>query len=369
MLICGRSSKFTGPLSLVTFLQPKRMDVTNSGTSAVGDHFPIKPLEAMDPQLTTIQPGGGIIIHLEIAWGYVRRAYLKLFRKDFVAEMAQKRKGFTNPCPHEVLDPRDVKYYENQPGYYWDEKDDPFAYRDRLPFVREGLAELFVFSVLTFVPATICGWKWLNSPNEGAREWILLSSALALTIVGGLIVWFFRNPWREIPEFEGAVVSPADGEIVSIQHLPHDEYIGGPAVLIGIFLSIFNVHANRSPRAARVVGLRYKPGKYLNALDPLSALENERLTILLQETSAPYRPLIVRQIAGLIARRIVCRVRPGDQLEAGERFGMIKLGSRTEIVIPQHDKLQIMVQTGDLVLGGATLLATYPSKTQAPRSV
>jgi len=87
----------------------------------------------MDPQLTTIQPGGGIIINLEMLWGNWRRFWLKTFRRGYVQKMQNTRKGDFNPCPHEVLDPRDLKYYENQGGYYWDAKDDPFHYRSHLP--------------------------------------------------------------------------------------------------------------------------------------------------------------------------------------------------------------------------------------------
>ena len=104
----------------------------------------------MDPQLTSSQPGGGVVIRLELAWGVVRRLWLKTFRRGYVKRMAALRQGDSNGCPHEVLDPRDVKFYRNQPGYWWKSEDDPFIGRDRLPFVRVGLAELLVFSVLAW---------------------------------------------------------------------------------------------------------------------------------------------------------------------------------------------------------------------------
>ena len=102
------------------------------------------PLEPMDPQLTSIQPGGGPIYRLELAWGRLRRAYLKAFRPRYRMRMRQKRRGEFNGCPHEVLDPRDVKFFRNQGGYYWRPQDDPFAWRERLRFARVGLAELIV---------------------------------------------------------------------------------------------------------------------------------------------------------------------------------------------------------------------------------
>ena len=231
--------------------------------------------------------------------------------------MASLRKGDFNGCPHEVLDSRDLKYYRNQPGYWWEPHQDSFSYRDHLPFARAGLAELIFFSCLTFLPALLSLWPLFRRGLQGPFSYLLLINALGLLVIGGLIVWFFRNPPRKIPQDPEAVVSPADGKIVTIEEIAHDEFIGGPAIMIGIFLSIFNVHTNRFPRTARVIGLRYQPGKCLNALRPESTRENERLTIRMQETAAPYRPLHMSQITGAIARRIVCWLKPGDTLNAG----------------------------------------------------
>ena len=118
--------------------------------------YPLRDLMPMDPQIRDIQPGGGVIIKLELLWGYVRRAWLKTFRRGYVERMKLLRKGDRNVCPHEVLDPRDVKFHCNQGGYYWEAKDDPFAWRDKLPFARAGLAELFVFDALFFGYALVC---------------------------------------------------------------------------------------------------------------------------------------------------------------------------------------------------------------------
>jgi phosphatidylserine decarboxylase len=196
------------------------------------------------------------------------------------------------------------------------------------------------------------GWS-----GPAARvAWMLVT---ALIVIGLLIVWFFRNPNRKIPEGEGLVVAPADGKVVLIEELEHDEFVGGPAVQIGIFLSIFNVHINRTPIAGRVIGLKYKEGKYLNALKPESAKENEQLAIKIECTTAPYRKMIVRQITGAIARRIVCWLKPGDELAKGEQFGMIKLGSRTELVLPKEEGLKIRTKIGDHVQAGSSILAEY----------
>jgi phosphatidylserine decarboxylase len=317
------------------------------------------PLEPMDPQLTTIQPGGGYVIKLEMWWGKLRRAYLKTFRRGYVKRMAELRKGDRNPCPHEVLDPRDLKFDRNQGGWHWEPDDDPFTYRDKIPFARVGLAELLVFSLLFFGAADLIWWQMDRLELTGPLAIVPTLLGTALTVCGLLIVWFFRDPPRKIPAGDHLVVSPADGKVVEIVELEHDEFVGGPAVQIGIFLSIFNVHINRSPIAARVIGLRYKPGKCLNALRPESARENEQLAIRLEGNRAPHRRMVVRQITGAIARRIVCWLKPGDELAAGEQFGMIKLGSRTEIVLPKEEGMQVRVKIGDKVKAGTTVFAEY----------
>ncbi len=191
----------------------------------------------------------------------------------------------------------------------------------------------------------------------GLFYWPLAIPLLGLAF---FFIWFFRDPARSIPRGPGLVVSPADGKVVALDRIEYDPFVGGPAVVIGIFLSVFNVHINRSPAKCRVVGLTYQPGKFLNALRPISALENERMIVRLEGEEKPYRRYVVRQIAGALARRIVCRVRPGDQLARGERFGMIKLGSRTELVLPAEDEnLAIKVTLGQKVKAGSSVLAVY----------
>ena len=180
-------------------------------------------------------------------------------------------------------------------------------------------------------------------------------------VLGFFIIWFFRNPRRRIPQAPGLVVAPADGKVVQIEEIAHDEFIGGPAIQIGIFLSIFNVHINRTPVSARVIGIRYRKGKFLNAMRPESSRENEQLAVRLEEATEPYRRMIVRQITGAIARRIVCWVKPGDELAAGEQFGMIKLGSRTELVVPREPGLHIECRIGQMVQAGTSVLARYES--------
>jgi phosphatidylserine decarboxylase len=313
----------------------------------IGKRLAIEPL---DPAIGSIQPGGGACMRIELGWGRLRRAYLRLFRRGYLRRMEALRQGEVNRCPHPVLDPRDTKFYRNQGGFYWTREDDPFAWRDRLPVVRVGLAELLLLSGSCFAVALMAALVY----------WPVSFVPAAL---GLFVISFFRNPRRVIPDAPGQIVAPADGKVVAIEELPHDDYVGGRAVLIGIFLSVFNVHINRSPVAARVIGLTYRRGKFLNALRAASAQENEQLAVRLEENAFPHRRLIIRQIAGAIARRIVCWVAPGEELERGEQFGMIKLGSRTELVLPWEPGLQVRVAVGDHVRAGSSVMAQYGSGT------
>jgi phosphatidylserine decarboxylase len=155
------------------------------------------------------------------------------------------------------------------------------------------------------------------------------------------------------------VVAPADGRVFSVREVEQDDELGGPAVIIDIFLSVFNVHINRVPMACRVLEIRYQPGKFLNALRREAARENEAVSVRVESTLQPGRVMRVRQIAGAIARRIVCWVQPGDALPRGGQFGMIKLGSRTELSLPREPGLEICVTEGQKVSAGATIMARY----------
>lgn len=298
----------------------------------------------MDARLTTIQPGGGLVMSLELIWARLRRWRLRTFRPRYVERMRQLRQGTRGPLPFEPVDARDLKYYRNQETYWWPDGDDAFRWRDALPFARVGLAELLLIGGLFLLLAFGSAWYW----------WPL---GLPPLVVSGLVVWFFRDPPRKVPTDHGVVVSPADGKVVQIDTIDDPDI--GPAIQIGIFLSIFNVHMNRSSMSGRVTEVRYRPGKFLNALKPESARENENLDVLMVGDEPSGRRFRIRQITGQFARRIVCWVRPGDALARGETYGMIKLGSRTELVIPRDPCLAIEVVVGQKVRAGASRLAQY----------
>jgi phosphatidylserine decarboxylase len=307
---------------------------------------PLLPAKSLPDNLRSVQPGGGKCYQIELAWGRLRRWYLKTFRSGYVRKMAALRTGDTAGAPHEILDPRDLKFCRNLCTAAWQPQDDPFRWRDKIPFARWGLAELQLMGwpllAMTIYLATI-HWLW----------------ALPTGVLFVLIVWFFRDPPRHVPTEPGIMLAPCDGTIAEITPLEHDDFIGGPAMRIGVFLSIFNVHINKAPCDAKTIEFRYSPGLFLNAINPDSAIKNENLWIGLQETAVPHRKLIVRQIAGLIARRIVCELRPGEIMPRGHKFGMIKLGSRTELILSAADGLTVLCKIGDKVQGGATVLARY----------
>jgi phosphatidylserine decarboxylase len=331
------------------FSMPDAAKITSASQSSALSRLNVEPLP---DNLRSVQPGGGVCYQLELAWGRVRRGWLKRIFPGYVKRMAELRQGSAAGAPHEILDPRDLKFCRNRVECDWRAEDDPFRWRGKLGFARWGLAELQLMGWPLAV-AMFLALIWL----PGAWKAV----AVVPGIVLALVVWFFRDPPRRIPAEPGLVVSPADGKIVEISPLPHDDFVGGPAVRIGIFLSIFNVHINRAPTQARVIKLHYSPGEFLNAMNPESAMRNENLWIGLEEEQPPHRRLTVRQIAGLIARRIVCDLRPGEVIDRGHKFGMIKLGSRTELVL-SAEGVQVICKRGDTVRGGSTILARYAAK-------
>jgi phosphatidylserine decarboxylase len=218
---------------------------------------------------------------------------------------------------------------------------------DWLPFAPWGLWEL---NLLGWPLAAIVGGLiWLG----GVWQWLAIGPAVLLF----LIVYFFRDPPRKIPTDAGTIVAPADGKVVDITPLENYEFIGGPAVRIGIFLSIFNVHINRAPCAGTVVETFYKPGEFLNAMRPDSATRNESMWIGFETPELQPRRFAVRQISGMFAKRIVCMLEPGQAVTGGEKFGMIKLGSRTELILPAG--VEIRVQLGDKIRAGSDIVARW----------
>ncbi len=211
--------------------------------------------------------------------------------------------------------------------------------RNRLiPFDPECMMFLIPLIVIGWV-GVFWGWIWISLPCA-----LLVFAVLA----------FFRDPARAIAGDSKAIVSPADGKVVEI--VPNEDPARGPVpgTKVAIFLSVLNCHVNRAPCGGKVEKIRYQRGKFLDARDPKSGEENECNWIFIRSGE---RQVVVRQIAGLIARRIVCRVREGQSFSRGERVGLIRFGSRTELYLPAD--AEIKVKVGDTVKGALDIIAVW----------
>lgn len=219
-----------------------------------------------------------------------------------------------------------------------------------MSIAREGLREILIATLLLGLTGAACGvaavrissWMWIAV--------ILLFDLWVFTLL------FFRDPARPIPDEPGILVSPADGKVTEITRLDQYEGFRGPALRIGIFLSVFDVHINRVPCAGRVARTNYRPGEFLDARHPECGTRNEANDIMIEPAEPLGGPVVVRQIAGLIARRIICNIKCGDRVERGQRLGLIKFGSRTELIVPAGCGLEPAVKVNDHVSGGKTVL-------------
>lgn len=187
---------------------------------------------------------------------------------------------------------------------------------------------------------------------------VAFAKILWLTILTALLalqtIWFFRDPRRTIPDGEELIVSPADGKIVEVSEAKEERFLKDRAVKVSIFLNLFDVHVNRIPCTGRIRGIQYQPGKFLAASKALASTENEQNALLLETPSGAR--LVFVQVAGLVARRIVCWVKEGDRVQKGDRFGMIRFGSRTDLFLPPGT--EIRVRKGQKVKGGSSVIGT-----------
>jgi len=210
----------------------------------------------------------------------------------------------------------------------------------RFPVAKEGMA-----FILPLVAITLVLWS--------LRLMVLFGFFSLLTL---FVIYFFRDPERSIPPGEKAILSPADGKVIRVEPCLEERFLKGPAIKISIFMSLLSVHVNRIPLTGNIAESSYSAGKFFSAnLDKASAA-NEQNALLI-ETSKGVRILAV-QIAGLIARRIVCWVRKGDRVMRGQRFGLIRFGSRLDIYVPQNARVQARV--GQKAYGGRTILGYLP---------
>jgi phosphatidylserine decarboxylase len=209
--------------------------------------------------------------------------------------------------------------------------------------VRDG----YYYALGSVAAALLLGWL--------THLWPL---AVLPLLLGVFFLWFFRDPERRIPQGEGEVVSCADGVVTGIDPLETPE---GSFRRISIFLSVFNVHVNRAPVSGEVIDVEYRRGKYLNAMNPASAEQNEQCICRLRTEDG--QVVVFKMIAGLLARRIVFRPVAGDKLVRGGRVGLIKFGSRCDVILPASAEMRVRV--GDKVHGGSSVLATLAKEGRA----
>jgi phosphatidylserine decarboxylase len=215
-------------------------------------------------------------------------------------------------------------------------------------FAREGL-------VFIVIAALIAAGGYALALNR--RSWPLWLLAFLLTLIALWVAYFFRDPERTGERGAQLVIAPADGKIVQVAEVDEPAFLQTPAVRISIFMNVFNVHVNRYPVSGKVAYVHYNPGKFLNAAADKASLENEQSTVGIETES---HKVLVRQIAGLIARRIVTYSKVGDLAVQGERFGLIRFGSRVDVFMPVGSTVRVKV--GDITTAGVTVLAELPPR-------
>ena len=218
----------------------------------------------------------------------------------------------------------------------------------RIPLTRFGLPQVLIY------PLLIIGLMLVLFLIFRPACWLFLPEVLLFLV----LLWsfsFFRDPDRTIVPDENVLYSPADGTITDITEVD-DSFLGTKAMRIGMFLSIFNVHINRVPCSVRIEKVTYKKGQFINAMSPESSRVNESNDVLMTRLSGSGDRLLVRQVSGAIARRIVCEASEGGEYHQGQAFGMIKFGSRTELYFPSQEKYEVSVKIGDKAAAGLTPL-------------
>src|SRR5210317_172827 len=210
----------------------------------------------------------------------------------------------------------------------------------QIPVAREGYPYIAFIAFTTFIFALL--------------EYDLI--ALIMLFLTGFVVYFFRDPDRISPDDEDVVVSPADGKVILVEKIFDDRFVNEHVYKISIFMSVFDVHVNRTPYSGRVEKIVYTPGSFYAANTDQGGLANEHCGVVLS-TAKDFRYAVV-QVAGLVARRIVCWAEKGDKIERGSRFGLIRFGSRVDIYLPQQ--MQLEVRSGQRVRAGETVIGYIP---------
>ena len=212
-----------------------------------------------------------------------------------------------------------------------------------MSFAREGL-------VFIAIAALIAAGTYALALNR--RSWPLWLLAFLLTVIALWVAYFFRDPERTGERGDRVVIAPADGKVVLINEVDEPAFMGGRVKRVSIFMNVFNVHVNRYPVTGTVKYVQYSPGKFLNAAAEKSSAENEQMSVGIE---TPQGRVLMRQIAGLIARRIVTYSKVGDEARQGERMGLIRFGSRVDVFVPMDATIRVKI--GDMTTAGTTVIA------------
>ncbi len=210
-----------------------------------------------------------------------------------------------------------------------------------VPVAKEGIPFLGMSALATVVLAVLQ----------------LKAAALLCLVLTGFILYFFRDPSRIIPTEADLITSPADGKVIEIAKTQEPYFSGESTIRVSIFMNVFNCHVNRAPVHGRVIDIKYRPGRFMSANQNRAMAENEQAAMLLEDMQG--RKVTVVQVAGLIARRIVCWAEPGDYLLRGQRYGLIRFGSRLDVYLPESTTLT--VDTGQKVVAGQSVLGKMES--------
>jgi phosphatidylserine decarboxylase len=221
-----------------------------------------------------------------------------------------------------------------------------------IKFAPDGYPFIFGSLFVTVIASLILLWSWKAGSNSVLFS-TLLFSLFFLICLTLFMAYFFRDPERTVPEGQGIFVSPADGKVILIKDVFEKDHLQSETKEISIFMSPLNVHVNRAPCNGKVICVKHTPGRYMAAYKDDASIKNENIVMALEGEQGR---VLVRQVAGFVARRAVCRVKAGDLLKRGERYGMIKFGSRLDIYLPQD--AEIRVRIGDKVKAGETVIAS-----------
>jgi phosphatidylserine decarboxylase len=215
-----------------------------------------------------------------------------------------------------------------------------------MSFAREGIPFILIAAALAAAGYTAA---------LARRSWPLWLLAFVLTLLVLWVAYFFRDPERTGPRGANLVISPADGRVIDIREVDEPSFIGGRAIRISVFMNVFNVHVNRYPVSGTVAYVHYNPGKFINAAADKASLENEQMSVGVETGT---HKVLFRQIAGLIARRIVTYSKVGDAASQGERMGLIRFGSRVDVFVPVGSTVR--AKLGEKPQAGVTVLAELP---------